>query len=407
MRAVPILALLISLLVPLFSVPAPAHAASCQFVLGFQALHDLIPSTIGDCLVDEHHNADNGDGLQETTGPNGGGGLLVWRKADNWTAFTDGYRTWVNGPFGLRERFNTQCFSWEAGCAQPISGSGSGTAVAITSLVGASPGGTASATVHTAPNAFCQIDYFGPHSVDRLEDGALAPRNADANGNVTWSWVISTHTPVGLGTVKVTCNGVTATSSIQIGSTPVSVAFTSVTGASLGGTASVTVNTLAGALCRIDYVGPRGVDRFEDGSLHPVIADSNGNASWSWVIGRGTPVGSGTATVNCNGVIATASIPISATTAPISVTIASVTGAARGGTASATVQTTAGAVCSIDYRGPLGVDRYEFGALRSQTANSNGGITWNWLIAQNTPTGNGTVTVTCQGVTATASVPIS
>jgi len=26
--------------------------------------------------------------------------VLVWRKADNRTAFTDGYRTWINGPRG-------------------------------------------------------------------------------------------------------------------------------------------------------------------------------------------------------------------------------------------------------------------------------------------------------------------
>jgi hypothetical protein len=42
-----------------------------------------------------------------------GGGLLVWRKADNWTAFTDGYRTWINGPAGIQQRLNTQRFSWE------------------------------------------------------------------------------------------------------------------------------------------------------------------------------------------------------------------------------------------------------------------------------------------------------
>src|SRR5262249_6675345 len=34
-------------------------------------------------------------------------------KADNWTAFTDGYRTWINGPLGLQERLNTGRFSWE------------------------------------------------------------------------------------------------------------------------------------------------------------------------------------------------------------------------------------------------------------------------------------------------------
>ena len=41
---------------------SPVSAASCQFVLGFKAIHDLIPTTVGDCLVDEHHNPTNGDG---------------------------------------------------------------------------------------------------------------------------------------------------------------------------------------------------------------------------------------------------------------------------------------------------------------------------------------------------------
>ncbi len=83
-------------------------APTCQLVLGFRSLHDLVPEIVGDCLVDEHHNPDNGDGLQETAR-----GLLVWRKADNFTAFTDGYRSWVNGPNGLQVRLNTESFSWE------------------------------------------------------------------------------------------------------------------------------------------------------------------------------------------------------------------------------------------------------------------------------------------------------
>jgi acetyl esterase/lipase len=95
----------------------PALGTSCQFVLGFATLHAMIPTIVGDCLVDEHHNPVNGDGLQETTG-----GLLVWRKADNWTAFTDGYRTWINGPFGLQERLNTQRFPWEGGAPAAAGG---------------------------------------------------------------------------------------------------------------------------------------------------------------------------------------------------------------------------------------------------------------------------------------------
>ncbi len=89
--------------------PTSAAAAECQFVLGFKTLRDLIGhDVVGECLENEHYNH-IGDSVQQTTG-----GLLVWRKADNWTAFTDGYRTWINGPTGLVQRLNTERFAWEA-----------------------------------------------------------------------------------------------------------------------------------------------------------------------------------------------------------------------------------------------------------------------------------------------------
>ncbi|HUX86275.1 MAG TPA: hypothetical protein VMW65_04675 [Chloroflexota bacterium] len=113
MRPLVPLTVLFSFIFSLVAASAPAERANCQFVLGFKALHDKIPTIVGDCLVDEHHNLQNEDGLQETIGPTGHGGLLVWRKADNWTAFTDGNRTWINGPFGLESRFNAQRFLWE------------------------------------------------------------------------------------------------------------------------------------------------------------------------------------------------------------------------------------------------------------------------------------------------------
>ncbi|MGI8916828.1 MAG: DUF4232 domain-containing protein [Chloroflexota bacterium] len=97
------------LLSALWEPAAASTATSCRFVLGFAALQALIPGVVGACLDDEQHNPANGDALQDTTN-----GLLVWRKADNFTAFTDGYWTWMNGPFGLQERLNSQRFSWEA-----------------------------------------------------------------------------------------------------------------------------------------------------------------------------------------------------------------------------------------------------------------------------------------------------
>ena len=91
------------------SATTPATALGCQFVLGFATMAGSIPQAVGQCTDEESHNPTNGDALQHTSG-----GLLVWRKADNWTAFTDGFHTWVNGPYGVQERLNTQRFSFEA-----------------------------------------------------------------------------------------------------------------------------------------------------------------------------------------------------------------------------------------------------------------------------------------------------
>ena len=83
-------------------------APGAVFRLGFRLLADLIPQVVGQPLENEHW-APNGDSLQTTSK-----GLMVWRKADNWTAFTNGSRTWVNGPFGVQERGNEERFAWEA-----------------------------------------------------------------------------------------------------------------------------------------------------------------------------------------------------------------------------------------------------------------------------------------------------
>ncbi len=102
--------LLLAVLSSLLTVtPALAQSApTCQYILGFATLHGQDTADTGGCLTDQHF-APNGDAQQTTTN-----GLMAWRKADNWTAFTNGYRTWINGPSGLASRLNTQRFSWEA-----------------------------------------------------------------------------------------------------------------------------------------------------------------------------------------------------------------------------------------------------------------------------------------------------
>ena len=88
---------------------APLEQAGCTFTLGFKALRDQIPQVVGTCLENERFNQANGNTEQRTSG-----GLLVWRKADNWTAFTNGATTWLAGPCGLQTRPNAgPYYAWE------------------------------------------------------------------------------------------------------------------------------------------------------------------------------------------------------------------------------------------------------------------------------------------------------
>ena len=107
-------ALCLTTLLQAFLAPPVAHAqARCGFVLGFASMRQLVGATVvGDCRANEAFNPSNGNAEQPTQR-----GLMVWRKADNWTAFTDGFRTWVNGPFGLQQRLNVERYSWEADSA--------------------------------------------------------------------------------------------------------------------------------------------------------------------------------------------------------------------------------------------------------------------------------------------------
>jgi hypothetical protein len=82
---------------------------SCQFVGDFATVRELVgPETVGDCLEDEHVNADGGT-EQRTTG-----GTLTRRETDNVVVFTDGVTSWVNGPNGLQSRPNDERFGWES-----------------------------------------------------------------------------------------------------------------------------------------------------------------------------------------------------------------------------------------------------------------------------------------------------
>jgi hypothetical protein len=180
---------------------APAHPAlACGFVLGFARLRGLLgPELVGDCLEEEHHNPANGDALQRTTG-----GLLVWRKGDNWTAFTDGYRTWVDGPLGLQRRLNTDRFAWE-GPPPPRP-------VGVRALFIARDGAAAVLTVQTAPGGACtlvQTPAGGAAPVD------LGERTADASGYAAWSWTAGPRGGAGVATVA--CGEDSVTEPLDVG----------------------------------------------------------------------------------------------------------------------------------------------------------------------------------------------
>jgi len=87
------------------------------------------------------------------------------------------------------------------------------------------------------------------------------------------------------------------------------------------------------------------------------------------------------------------------------VQIISMSGAAPGGRASITARTTAGAACSITYRTPAGTSSTAQG-LTARTADSSGGVAWTWSIGPSTPSGAGSVVVTCDGASDRAPIQI-
>lgn len=87
------------------------------------------------------------------------------------------------------------------------------------------------------------------------------------------------------------------------------VTFLSAVGGSPGGTASARVQTIPGALCSIRYTTPAAADSADRG-LVTTFADGSGVVAWSWRIGSRDRPGTGTVTVTCNGVQASADIAI-------------------------------------------------------------------------------------------------
>jgi len=92
--------------------------------------------------------------------------------------------------------------------------SGETSIVSLTSPVSA--GQAANVKVQTSPGGSCSIVYTHP-SGKRSTAAGLDPKTADANGTVTWTWLISQQTqPLGNGKVLVTCSGKSAEATIAI-----------------------------------------------------------------------------------------------------------------------------------------------------------------------------------------------
>jgi hypothetical protein len=161
--------------------PATAGAqAGCEFTLGFEALRAAIPDKVGECLENSHYNPANGNMEQATTAWHGKGGLLVWRKQDNWTAFTDGTWTWINGPNGVQARSNEgPLLDWEVAGAAPTRSAAQETSWALHDDADKSfryPAGWTStirseANSYSAPGGDGRITYMAPF---RLGSGAKA-----------------------------------------------------------------------------------------------------------------------------------------------------------------------------------------------------------------------------------------
>jgi cytoskeletal protein RodZ len=67
-----------------------------------------------------------------------------------------------------------------------------------------SAGQNANIQILTKPESKCTIVVTDKNKV-ASKDSGLMPRTADAYGSVTWTWTVAKSTPLGKGSVKVTC----------------------------------------------------------------------------------------------------------------------------------------------------------------------------------------------------------
>lgn len=65
----------------------------CAFAPRFVGLRETIPDVVGTCLTDVRYDSVSGDAAQLTSN-----GILLWRRADDSTLFSDGLSVWLDDP---------------------------------------------------------------------------------------------------------------------------------------------------------------------------------------------------------------------------------------------------------------------------------------------------------------------
>ena len=194
-----------------FNIQNAGPAKSHEFII---LKTDIAPESLP-TLKDGSLN-EEGNGI---TSPGEGKVLAVGQKQTITVAMTEGNYVFVDNVVekGLVHwgKKASATFTVEPPDSTGASGSSGETSiVSLTSPVSA--GQTANIKVQTSPGASCSIVYTHPSGKASTAAG-LDPTTADANGTVTWTWLISKQTqPLGNGKVLVTCSGKSAEATIAI-----------------------------------------------------------------------------------------------------------------------------------------------------------------------------------------------
>lgn len=236
-------------------------------------------------------------------------------------------------------------------------------------------GSSATVTALTAPGASCTIDVLLPSGRASTAAG-LGPQTADADGRVSWTWLVAGNTTPGLGAITVTSTAAGQTAQDVVAWTvrprEYSLVVT-ITGSGLvvldpdqalydSGTA-VTLTAFPEPGWHLASWGGDA-----SGAENPLIVIVDGDKNVSATFEQ-DPSGFSVEILDRHLAIR------------------------RGTTATLTAQTSPGAACTIVVILPSGRTSTASG-LGPKVAGPDGRVSWTWLVAGNTSTGTGSITVT-------------